>query len=185
MQHVVSIFNKCRNVKHVATFLLIFAVMIWCKYFVETHHSDTRSTINFCTRINKSTMFLTKNERMSAGKARCAIMRSGVLHWNVAEPRKCGQMAALSLCRGCWKLKQVNLLEMTQKVVSVIEMAFLYASRYSIVLLRQKMRLNSQHKMHPARFVWGNDLYQVGRFIFTRLLCLPMYRSFFPTRMVP
>ena len=46
----------------------------------------------------------------------------------------------------CWKLKQVNLLEVTQQVVSVIEMTFLHAARYSIVLLRQKIRLTLNTK---------------------------------------
>ena len=58
---------------------------------------------------------------------------------------------------------------MTKKVVSVIEMTYLYDPRYLYVLLRPKNRLNSQHKVQKIGFVWGNDLYQVGGFIFTAL----------------
>ena len=69
------------------------------------------------------------------------------------------------------------------KVVSVIEMTSLYAAWYSFVLLRQK-RLNFQHKVHPARFVWGSDLYQVGQF-FYQVVVLPRVPEFFPMRTVP
>ena len=40
-----------------------------------------------------------------------------------------------------WKLEQVNLLKMTQKLVSVIEMTLLYAAQYSFVLLRPKFEV--------------------------------------------
>ena len=40
-----------------------------------------------------------------------------------------------------WKLKQVNLLEMTQKLVSVIEMTLPHAAQYSFLLLRPKIEV--------------------------------------------
>ena len=43
----------------------------------------------------------------------------------------------------CWKFKQVNLLGMTQKVVSVIDMTHLYGAVGSFVLLRLNIGLNS------------------------------------------
>ena len=41
----------------------------------------------------------------------------------------------------CWKLKQVNLLDSIQKLVSVIEMILLYYARYSFFLLRPKNKV--------------------------------------------
>ena len=46
-------------------------------------------------------------------------------------------------------------------------MTLLYDARCSLVLLRPKMRLNSQHKVQTSGFVWGNGLYLAGRFYFS------------------
>ena len=40
-----------------------------------------------------------------------------------------------------WKFEQVNLLKMTKKLVSVIEMTLLYAAQYSFVVLRPKIEV--------------------------------------------
>ena len=46
-------------------------------------------------------------------------------------------------------------------------MTFLNDTWYSVFLLRQKMRLNPWPKVQQSGFVWGNGLYQPGRFYFS------------------
>jgi len=77
----------------------------------------------------------------------------GVAIWTIYVPTVClGSTNTLSLCS---KLKQVNLLEMTQKLISVTEMTFLYATRYLIVLLRQKIEVKLSTQSAPSHICMG------------------------------
>ena len=65
------------------------------------------------------------------------------------------------------------------KSVSTIETTHLYDARDHFTLYDPKTRPSCQHKVYWARFVWGNGLYQVWRFIFTTLSWSILYRDFF------
>jgi len=65
---------------------------------------------------------------------------------------------------------------MTQKVVGVIEMTYLYDARYSFVLLRPK---NDSKFLTQSAAKWICGLYQIGGSKFTPLSCSPVHRSFF------
>ena len=51
---------------------------------------------------------------------------------------------------------------MTQKIVSVIEMTYLYDCRYSFVLLRPKMEVKVLTQSADKWIYMGNGLYQFG-----------------------
>ena len=86
----------------------------------------------------------------------------------------------------CWKLKQVNLLEMTQKVVSVIEMTFLYAARYWIVLLRQKNEVKLSTQSAPSQICMGKWHISGRAVYFYQVIVLARVPEFFfQTRTVP
>ena len=86
----------------------------------------------------------------------------------------------------CWKLEQVNLLKMTPKLVSVIEMALLYANQYSFVILRPKIEVKLSTKSADKLICMGKwPVPSLAEFIH-HILVVPFVPEFlFPMRAVP